>query len=276
MARVYVGASKLQEGSKYRFSIPYDNYIYSPARENNGNTFGAQWTYELVLEAVEIKTANGTAPGIGPQVKGVQVNVGDSIQWTATELWHKQALGLDLKKGAVIDIWIEPVENSPMKVAKVMLVTNGDQYPLICKSWVEGETRPMECTDPAKAGMEQQPQLAQQPAQAQAQAPAQVSVSPSTGAGDGEKYMNDAARIVQAFNTVDMAFGHPTVEGILNSHGFKVSAEEYFQFVRGVCVGLDRRNAVTDNAEWTFPVDPSMIDIDFPPSPSAVGIPANN
>lgn len=279
MARVYVGASKLQEGSKYRFSIPYDNYIYSPARENNGNTFGAQWTYELVLEAVEIKTANGTAPGIGPQVKGVQVNVGDSIQWTATELWHKQALGLDLKKGAVIDIWIEPVENSPMKVAKVMLVTNGDQYPLICKSWVEGETRPMECTDPAKAGMEQQPQLAQQPAQAQAQAPAQVSVSPSTGTGDGEKYMNDAARIVQAFATVDMAFGHPTVEGIMQSHGFQVSAEEYFQFVRGVCVGLDRRNAVTSNEEWTFPVDPDMIDFGVPSAPQSqatVGIPANN
>lgn len=91
--------------------------------------------------------------------------------------------------------------------------------------------------------------------------------------------MNDAARIVQAFATVDMAFGHPTVEGIMQSHGFQVSAEEYFQFVRGVCVGLDRRNAVTSNEEWTFPVDPDMIDFGVPSAPQSqatVGIPANN
>ena len=267
----YVKTGDLQTGTVYEFEVTYDSYVYKASAQ-----FPAQWVWTLTFLSATGKDVNGDdVPMAGPQTKTGAVMAGDVINWCGSEKWHESALRLNLNKGATIRLAPIKPEGTNLTFAEIQLVANGEQYPVNgnCKTF-DGVTdnRPIPCDDPVWVAMQangQAPVQAetspQQTTEPVAQTPASNGNASNGNAPNGNappvtgevnRVDNDAACLVQAFATVDQAINHPLVQGILAERGYAISPEEYFTFVRGINVGLERAQSkfLVQSDEFTFPV----------------------
>ena len=159
--------------------------------------------------------------------------------------------------------------------AGIELVEDNGQYPINgnCKTFdgVEQGNRPNPCEDPiwiemqSKMGVGPAAQVpngngvaAAQPAVQPAAAQPAVAQPAVAQPVNGDRINNDAAIIVQAFDTVDQALNHPSIMPILNERGYKVSAEEFFTFVRGVCAALGRNDSGHQVSNPSFTIPPNV------------------
>ena len=265
----YTKTTDLQTNVVYEVELPYDTYAYNPPERYPD----PKWNWTMKLLSATGKDVNGAdVPMAGPQSNNGIVENGEIFYWSATESWHKSALRLNLYKGAIIRLALVKREGSKYQSAEIQVVSNGDQYPINgnCKKFEQGIGY-VSCDDPVWVAMQangQAPVQAetspQQTAEPVAQAPAPNGNASNGNAPNGNppvtgqvnRMDNDAACIVQAFAAVDQAINHPLVQGILAERGYAISPEEYFTFVRGVCMGLEKAQGKfqVQSDEFTFPV----------------------
>lgn len=277
----YMKPSNLTENVVYQFELPWSNYNYSAAKPNprGEGTFSAQWQWEVRFKsATQYGEAgqDGVVPSMSmpaPSSDKGQIEVDEErVMLVATEFLHRQLHALQLNQFAVINIVASKSEgrNGSYMQARVELHEQGAGPPINgnCRTF-DGVTQgaPVNCDDPVHVEeMAKQGQGNGTASTPTTQAPvaptATVQATPVDGAVEVDRMKNDAATIVQAFNAANMAIHHPSVQAILTEHGYSVSAEEFFTFVRGVIAGMDRARFVVTEGDFTFPV-PTADDIDF-------------
>ena len=294
MGKKYMAPKDLQENVIYQFEVPWDNYTRRGPRPNPNKTdenFAPDYQWELKLKKASILSAPDPATGetqevpmAAPSSNQGPIEIGEAgVIWTASEIWHRQALEHRMHKGAVINICVKKAETSGGRSymqAGIELVEDNGQYPINgnCKTF-EGVTSgpPVLCEDPIWIEMQSKMGVgpaAQVPNGNGAQGTAEVNgvaaAQPAPAQPvNGDRINNDAAIIVQAFETVDQALNHPSISPILNARDHKISAEEFFGFVRGVCaaLGQNRASHQVTNPSFTIPPNtdtyPELLDSPF-------------
>lgn len=291
MVKKYMQPKDLTENVIYQFELPWDNYTRRGPRPNPSkpdDNFAPDYQWEIKLKKASILSAPDPNTGETQEVpmpaptsdKG-PIEIGEAgVMWTASEIWHRQALEHQMHKGAVINICVKKAETAGGRSymrAGIELVEDNGQYPINgnCKTFdgVEQGNRPNPCEDPI--WIEMQSKMGVGPAAQVPNGNGVATAQPATAQPaaaqpvNGDRMNNDAAIIVQAFETVDQALNHPSISPILNARGYKVSAEEFFTFVRGVCAALGRNDSghQVSNPSFTIPADtdtyPELLDFPF-------------